>query len=173
MAGATALPAALIVVGASHRSAPAALRDRLFVPDADAPGFLRGLRARGLDEALVLSTCDRVEIHAVQDDAAAAVAGIRAALAERGALDPGALAPQLYVREGGDALRHVFAVAAALDSQIVGEPQVLGQLKAAHRLAGAAGTLGPALETVLQAAYGAATSGAPRRSCSATARWAS
>jgi glutamyl-tRNA reductase len=156
MAGATVLPAALIVVGASHSSAPAALRDRLFVPDADAPAFLRGLRAQGLDEALVLSTCDRVEVHAIHRDAARAAAAIGAALAERGAVDKGALAPQLYVREGDAALRHVFAVASALDSQIVGEPQVLGQLKSAHRLAGAAGALGPALETVLQAAYAAA-----------------
>lgn len=156
MAGATDLPAALVVVGASHRSAPAALRDRLFVADADAPAFLRRLCAQGVGEALVLSTCDRVEVHAIHTDASAAAAAIGTALAERAALDPGALEPQLYVRAGVEALRHVFDVAAALDSQIVGEPQVLGQLKAAHRLAGAAGALGPGLETVLQAAYGAA-----------------
>jgi glutamyl-tRNA reductase len=155
MAGAADLPAALVVVGASHRSAPAALRDRLFVADADAPAFLRRLREAGLGEALVLSTCDRVEVVALAGDAAAAET-IGAALAERAALDPGALAPQLETRAGVDALRHVFEVAAALDSQIVGEPQVLGQLKAAHRLAGAAGALGPGLDGVLQAAYAAA-----------------
>ena len=155
MAGAANLPAALVAVGASHRSAPAALRDRLFVADADAPAFLRRLRELGLDEALVLSTCDRVEIVAVAGGETA-VQAMGAALAERGALDPGALAPQLEVRAGVDALRHVFEVAAALDSQIVGEPQVLGQLKAAHRLADAAGALGPGLEGVLQAAYAAA-----------------
>ena len=104
----------------------------------------------------MLSTCDRVEVHAIHDDPAAAAATIGTALAERAALDPGALTPKLYRRAGAEALRHVFEVAAALDSQIVGEPQVLGQLKAAHRLAAAAGALGPGLETVLQAAYGAA-----------------
>jgi glutamyl-tRNA reductase len=156
MAGATDLPAALVVVGASHRSAPAALRDRLFVADADAPAFLRKLAAEGVAEALVLSTCDRVEVHAIHDDPSAAASAIVAALAARIALDPVSLAPQLYQHVGTEALRHVFDVAAALDSQIVGEPQVLGQLKSAHRLAAAAGALGPALEIVLQAAYGAA-----------------
>jgi glutamyl-tRNA reductase len=155
VAGAPDLPAALVVIGASHRSAPAALRDRLFIADADAPAFLRGLLDAGLEEALVLSTCDRVEVHAI-GDAGAVAAAIGAALAGRAALDPGALAPQLYAKSGTEALRHVFDVAAALDSQIVGEPQVLGQVKAAHRLAAAAGALGPGLETVLQAAYGAA-----------------
>ncbi|MGE5147389.1 MAG: glutamyl-tRNA reductase [Candidatus Eiseniibacteriota bacterium] len=156
MAGAADLPAALVVVGASHRSAPAALRDRLFVADADAPAFLRGLVGAGMNEALILSTCDRVEVHAIGGDTAAAATAIGAALAERAALDPGALAPHLYRHEGAAAVRHVFDVAAALDSQIVGEPQVLGQLKAAHRLAAAAGAFGPGLEAVLQAAYGAA-----------------
>lgn len=154
MAGAADLPADLVAVGASHRSAPAALRDRLFVADADAAAFLRGLRTAGFDEALVLSTCDRVEVVAIAGGAAAETVG--AALAGRAALDPDALAPQLETHAGIDALRHVFEVAAALDSQIVGEPQVLGQLKAAHRLAAAAGALGPRLESVLQAAYAVA-----------------
>jgi glutamyl-tRNA reductase len=156
VAGAANLPAALIVVGASHRSAPAALRDRLFVPEAEAPLFLRALRAQGLDEALVLSTCDRVEVLAIHGDAARAAAVIGDALARRGAVDPGALAPQLYVHQGEAALRHIFTVAAALDSQIVGEPQVLGQLKVAHRLAAAAGGVGSGLEIALQAAYATA-----------------
>ena len=145
-----------LVVGANHRSSSLSLRDRLFVEDADVAGFLEGLRGRGLDEALVLSTCDRIEVQALDADPAAAGGAILAAMAAHAEVEIGDLDGQYYVTTDEDAVRHVFRVAASLDSLVVGEPQVLGQVKASHRLATAAGMAGSGLEALLQTAYGAA-----------------
>jgi glutamyl-tRNA reductase len=149
------LSAGILVVGANHRSSPLALRDRLFVEDAAVPGFLARLQEAGLRQALALSTCDRVEVQAVAagDDAADTITRVFAA---QGRMEPVALGGQLYTLHGMAAVRHIFAVAASLDSLIVGEPQVLGQVKASHRLARSAGMVGPELDSVLQAAYAAA-----------------
>ncbi|MFQ5954773.1 MAG: glutamyl-tRNA reductase [Kiloniellales bacterium] len=146
----------VLVVGANHRTSPAAVRDRLFLDDQAIPGFLARLGGAGLSQALVLSTCDRVEVQAVSAETDAAVEGIARLLAEQAGMEPAALRQQLYTLDAGPAVRHVFAVAAALDSQVIGEPQVLGQLKASHRLARAAGMIGRELESLLQAAYAAA-----------------
>lgn len=156
MAEPVELPAGLVVVGANHRSSSVMLRDQLFVDDRAAPEFLAALRRAGIRQGLVLSTCDRVEVQAIHGCLAEATAAVRGALAARAGLDPGELDGQIYSLEGEAALHHVFAVAASLDSQIVGEPQVLGQVKASHRLARTAGASGPELETVMQAAYAAA-----------------
>lgn len=156
MAESPSSPGRLIVVGANHRSSSLALRDSLFVEDAEAPVVLARLRAGGVDEALVLSTCDRVEVQAIHADREAALAVVTAVLAERVGLPPADLGPQLYVHWDQDAVRHVFTVTASLDSQVIGEPQVLGQVKASHRIAREAGMTGSALEALLQAAYGAA-----------------
>jgi glutamyl-tRNA reductase len=146
----------LVVVGANHRSASLSLRDQLFVDDAGASDFLTGLKGRGLHEALVLSTCDRVEVWASHHDSDTASQLVCEAFAERAGLAVGALSGQLYSLGGEAAVRHTFAVASALDSLVIGEPHVAGQVKTAHRLARDAGTCGPELETVLQAAFGAA-----------------
>jgi glutamyl-tRNA reductase len=156
MAGGASAPAQYVVVGANHRSSTANLRDMIFVADAAAPALLRGLVGSSLAQALLLSTCDRVEIQGLASDPAAVRGAVAAALAAHAALDPLALEGQLYLRAGEEAVRHIFAVAASLDSAIIGEPQVLGQVKAAHRLARETGTVGSELEAVLQAAYGAA-----------------
>jgi glutamyl-tRNA reductase len=145
----------LVIVGVDHRTGSLDLRDRLFVEDAAVPAFLQTLTAVGIPEAMVLSTCDRVEVvaFAAQPDG---VERIAAALAGHAGLEAAALTAQLSVLRGAEALRHVFAVASSLESQVIGEPQVLGQVKAAHRLARAAGLCGADLETILQAAYSAA-----------------
>lgn len=145
--------AELLVVGASHRSADSALRDRLFVREGDVASFLAGLRDAGMRQALVLSTCDRVEVHAADPVPYRAAAAIAAALAMQGGVAPVELEPALRRRDGAAALRHVFEVAASLDSVVVGEPQVLGQLKDDHRIARAAGIVGSELEGAMQAAY--------------------
>jgi len=152
----TGAVAELLVVGASHRSADSALRDRLFVRDGDVAAFLAGLRDGGVQQALVLSTCDRVEVHAADPAPDHAAAAIAAALSAHGDVAPAELAPALRRCDGADALRHVFEVAASLDSVVVGEPQVLGQLKDAHRVARATGAVGSELEGALQAAYACA-----------------
>ncbi len=145
-----------LVVGANHRSSSLSLRDRLFVEDSQIPAFLEGLRRAGVGQAVMLSTCDRVEVQAIAGEGADVAPLIAAAMAGHAAIDPGELAGQTYVLNGETALRHIFAVAASLDSLMIGEPQVLGQVKAGHRLARDAGMVGSQLETVLQAAYGAA-----------------
>ncbi len=157
MGGARDDPAAgLLMVGVNHHSATARLRDQLFVEPGDQPALLAEIQAAGLSEALVLSTCDRVEVLAAADDPAAAAAQLLSLLAGRAGLPTSALEGQTYRAEGRDAAAHLFAVAASLESQVIGEPQVLGQVKDSHRLASAAGATGPRLEAVLQAAYGAA-----------------
>jgi glutamyl-tRNA reductase len=143
----------LIVVGANHRSASLTTRDALFVEDGAMPDFLAGLKLAGLGDGLVLSTCDRVELWTAGADAETATRLAAEAFAARAGLPPAALASQLYVLSGDEAVRHVFAVTAALDSLVIGEPHVLGQVKVAHRLARDAGTCGAVLDAVLQAAF--------------------
>lgn len=156
MAGGAHAPAQYVVVGANHRSSSVTFRDMIFVDDAAAPALLRGLGERGLAQALLLSTCDRVEVQGVAADPDAAHDAVAAVIAARAGLDPATLKGQLYRLSAEEAVRHIFAVAASLESAIVGEPQVLGQIKASHRLARDAGTVGSELEAALQAAYGAA-----------------
>ena len=146
----------LLVVGLSHRSAPFGLRDRLYLETGEQPRLLAEIGAAGIAEACVLSTCDRIEVVAVHREPMAAATELLRILATRAETEAGGLLEQSYHYEGEEALRHVFAVCASLDSQVIGEPQVLGQVKESHRLAAAAGMTGPTLEAVLQAAYGAA-----------------
>lgn len=147
----------LVVVGANHRSSTLALRDALFVDDAMVPAVLARLRdATGLTQAMVLATCDRVEVMAFAADPGAAGATVAGFLADMAGVDPAEATAQLYVLTGQEAVRHCFAVAASLDSQMIGEPHVLGQVKAAWRLARDAGMAGPEMETVVQAAFACA-----------------
>lgn len=146
----------LLLVGVNHRSAGPALRERLFAAEPDAAAVLEAVRAAGASEAVVLATCERIEALALEDDPAAAAPRLLAALARGAGIDPAEFEAQGYRLFGEDAVRHLFAVAASLDSQIVGEPQVLGQVKESHRRAAEAGLVGPTLDSLLQAAYGTA-----------------
>jgi glutamyl-tRNA reductase len=123
-----------------------AVRDLICTEETEVPGVLARLSAAGLSEFMWLSTCDRVEVLAASDDPARAAVIAADALAERAGMTARALAPELYTLTGGDAVRHLFAVACSLDSQVVGEPHVLGQVKAAHRASVAAHVSGPELE---------------------------
>lgn len=145
-----------LLIGANHRSSPLALRDRLFVEDSQLPAFYALLRQGGIDQAMVLSTCDRVEVLAAAGGSGDADESIVAALARHADMAAAELAGHLYRLRDDDAVRHVVAVTAALDSQILGEPQVPGQVKASHRLARDAGMTGAEIEALLQAAYSAA-----------------
>jgi glutamyl-tRNA reductase len=122
----------LLAVGVSHRTAPVELRESVDFARSGLESALSALAGRGISsEAVVLSTCNRAEIYAIADDAAAAEA-IRRFFAEYHGVDPATLADHLYAHRGGDAARHLFRVAAGLDSLVVGEPQILGQVKAAY-----------------------------------------
>lgn len=146
-------PARLGVAGVNHRTASAAVRDALFVPEAEARGFLADLRRAGVPQALLISTCDRVEIQFAAPDPAGAGAAILDLFAKR-AGQP--VAAQGYVLCDAAALRHVFAVACSLDSQVIGEPQVLGQVKAALALSREMGLAGAELDGALERAFAAA-----------------
>jgi glutamyl-tRNA reductase len=142
-----------LVIGANHRSSSLGLRDALFIDDRQQPDFLAAL---DLPDILALSTCDRVEIWALHDDPILAESRIVEALARHAGIQPDQLAPQLYVLTDRAALSHCFKVAASLDSQVIGEPNVLGQVKAAHRLSRAAGRSNAAFEDLLASSYTAA-----------------
>jgi len=144
------------VIGANHRTCGMTVRDQLFVEDGDVSGFLEKLSANGVPEALVLSTCDRIEVIGQHRNPDQVTAVVRTVLATHAGLDASELTEKLYCKTDDAAVRHIFSVAASLDSQVVGEPQVLGQLKAAHRLALQSGILLGAFDGLLQAAYGAA-----------------
>ncbi len=148
--------AALFVVGANHRSAPLALRDRLFFDEAGHAELLQRLKQRGLTQAIALATCDRVEVQGAAPDPEAAMQAVLEEIARGGGMEAAAVDGQFYRLTGDKALRHVLAVASSLDSLVIGEPQVLGQVKAGHKLSETLGLTGPELDTVLQAAYGAA-----------------
>ncbi len=147
---------ALVVVGANHRSAPIALREQLLVDDDEVAMVFEKLRAAGLDQALLMSTCDRVEIHTIHDDPMAVATAVVEILGSRAGVDVSELAAGFYTLEGEAAARHLFAIAASLDSLMIGEPNVLGQLKEAHRVAQASDMMGSEFDGLLQAAYGAA-----------------
>ena len=145
-----------LVVGVNHRSGTAALREALYVEESRQPELLGRLKAGGLSQAIFLSTCDRSEVQAVAAELDHAAEVVRAAFAAQAGVPAQEVAAQSYRLTGAEALRHLFAVAASLDSQVIGEPQVLGQVKEAHRLAQAAGLAGGQLDEALQAAYATA-----------------
>lgn len=144
------------VIGATRRSSTLALRDRLFIDEAAAPDFYRRLTDAGVTQAIMLSTCDRVEVQGMAEDPDAAIEAVRVVLAARAGEDPNEIASQFETLTGDEAVRRIFAVAASLESQVIGETQVLGQVKEGHRLAARHGMVGPALESLLQAAYASA-----------------
>jgi len=136
-----------------------ALRDRMYVEEYALPEFYERLRAAGIEQAIVLSTCDRIEIQTIrknEEDCAQAAKKIIEILAANGELAPDEVESQVYVLTGEKAVRQIFSVPASLDSLVVGEPQVLGQVKAAHRLAREMDMVGPDLDALLQAAFAAA-----------------
>lgn len=147
----------LILAGVSHRTAPVEIRERMAFPEARLPAALQDLAGLpGVSEAVILSTCNRVEISLATNDDADAAAAIRTFLAAAHNIDCAALGPQFYSYEGKDAIHHMFRVAASLDSMILGEPQILGQMKQAYAMARGEGVVGGLLDNVLTSAFKAA-----------------
>ncbi|GAB3869270.1 glutamyl-tRNA reductase [Dactylosporangium cerinum] len=143
----------LLVVGISHRTAGVPLLERVAVAGDAMPAVLADLVAQPyVDEAVMLSTCNRVEIYASVTAFHGALADIGGMLAARSGTTVGDLAPQLYVHYEVDAVRHAFRVAAGLDSMVVGEAQILGQLRDAYGVAAEQGTAGRVLHELLQQA---------------------
>jgi|CXWL01.1.fsa_nt_gi glutamyl-tRNA reductase len=126
----------IILVGLSHKTAPIEVREKLAVPETRLPDALaRLLGYPGIREGLLLSTCNRVEVYAVVDQVEAGFLCVQEFLADTHlSLSSEQLTPHLYLFDGERAIAHLFRVAASLDSMIVGEPQILGQLKDAFEV---------------------------------------
>ena len=144
----------LLVAGISHKTAPVQLREKLAIPEQAIPDALRVLQQSGAAEAVVLSTCNRVEIAAAVPDHEDASRVISQFVALHG--DQNNIDAHLYRLEHRDAIRHLFRVASSLDSMVVGEPQILGQIKAAYARAKTEGSVGGLLENVLTRAFSVA-----------------
>jgi len=126
----------LLITGVSHKTAPVEVRECLAFREESLPAALADLKAReGVAEAMILSTCNRVEIALTTDDDCDPQAVVDSFLADRKRVSTAEIGPCLYRHEGRDAIHHLFRVAASLDSMVVGEPQILGQLKTAYTAA--------------------------------------
>lgn len=143
----------LLAVGLNHTTAPVDVRERLAIPREQIGESLSGLVARAsLSEVVLLSTCNRVEVYAVQPPVPQPERVVEALASLRGL--PGELVRRhCFVREHDGAARHIFRVAASLESMVVGEPQILGQVKDAWQLARERQTVGPILDRCLTMAF--------------------
>lgn len=146
------MPPRIGIVGLSHRTAPIEVRERMaFAAEALPDALKRLVAVPGIGEAMIVSTCNRVEVYAGFDADDALDAVKRFLVDERGLGRE--LYAHLYVHDGAEALRHLFRVAASLDSMVVGESQILGQVKDAYAAALEAGALGPLLQRALPRAF--------------------
>ena len=145
----------LIAYGLDHQTAPLALREQVAIADAMLPEALRELRAQpGVEEALILSTCNRTELYCSVREGAEPVPAQW--LHARHCLPAGRLDDMLRQWSEREAVRHLFRVATGLESMVLGEPQILGQLKEAYQHAHTAGTLDVTLERLLQNTFAVA-----------------
>lgn len=145
----------IVIVGLNHRSASIEVRESLAFENAYVKDALAQLRAYpSIQEGVILSTCNRVEIVAAALDSRSACADIKRFLGDHKAhRKPGSLEEHVYTHEGRDAVRHLFRVAASLDSMVVGEPQILGQLKDHYDFARQAGTVGTILHRLFHHSF--------------------
>lgn len=143
----------IVAIGCSHRSAPLAILERLTVAAPDLPKALAELAdADHLSEAVVLSTCNRIEVYAYAERFHGGYQDVREFLARHAGLPPEDVADHLYAFHDIDAARHLFRVAAGLDSAVVGEHEILGQVRTAWESARAEGTVGAVLEPLFRQA---------------------
>ena len=141
----------LLLTGVNHKTAPVEVRERLAFPEPAIGPALEQLRHNsGISEALILSTCNRVEITVSSEDDVDARRAVESVM--RGATTDS----EMYRYEGRQAIEHLFRVAASLDAMVVGEPQILGQMKNAYALAKTAGTMSGLLDGVVSRAFSVA-----------------
>ena len=144
----------LVLIGVNHKTAPIALRERSAISREDLPETTRALAdIPGVSECMIVSTCNRVEFLAAVESPEA---DLTAFLHNHFGIAPAELAPHIYDYRDQEAVRHLFRMAASLDSMVVGEPQILGQVKEAFAVARTAGTVAGQLEHLLQSAFAAA-----------------
>jgi glutamyl-tRNA reductase len=144
----------LTVLGVNHKTAPIELRERIAISRDELSEVTRALASvPGVAECMILSTCNRVELIAIVESAAT---DLSAFLTTQFGVELPVLASHLYLHRDRQAVNHVFRVASSLDSMVVGEPQILGQVKEAYTVARSAGTVGSELEHLMQSAFSAA-----------------
>ncbi len=143
----------LLAIGISHKTAPVALRERVALTENEAERFIRDLVSNDdLREAVVISTCNRTEAYIVARNAVEAESVLLSKLAGRAGIRPTELVEIVYSPRNCDAARHLFSVTAGLDSMIVGENEVQGQVRRAYETALGAGTTGPFTNRLFRAA---------------------
>lgn len=146
----------LLAIGASHKTASLALRERLSLPEGRAASLLGELvHTPEIHEAVAISTCNRTELYLVAADPVDAESQALSALSRQAGIRPTELLGNLYSLRGTDAVRHLFSVAAGLDSMILGENEIQGQVRRAYELALVEGTTGPITNRLFRDALGA------------------
>ena len=147
----------LFVAGLSHHTAPIEVRELLALDTDKVKQILEELSGSGaLAEAMILATCNRVEVYGVAEVPGAARRAVFERLGSQRGCQVDALEPLLYTKTQEEAVLHAFRVAASLDSMVLGEPQILGQVKDAFALAQSTGTVGPVLHSLMSQAFGVA-----------------
>ena len=144
----------IVLVGLNHRTAPVEVRERVSFNAEQTRRAAEELRARGiLEETLVLSTCNRSEVYGVPPESShECAAGLSSFLSEFHSVRPDVLSVSLYHHYDQEAVRHLFRVAAGLDSMLLGEAEILGQVREAYRFAHEHGATGPVLNRLFQGA---------------------
>ncbi|QPK83468.1 glutamyl-tRNA reductase [Corynebacterium qintianiae] len=143
----------VLVVGMSHRSAPVALLERLSMDDSVQTETTTALVSQpSLSEAMIISTCNRLEVYAVTNSFHSGVEDVLNVLAETSGVEEAELRSYLYVRYADAAAEHMMTVASGLDSMVVGEQQIIGQVRASYQDATYRGTVGPGLHSLAQSA---------------------
>ena len=144
----------IVLIGINHKTAPVELRECIAFPEDESKSALHALlRNSFIKEALLFSTCNRVEVLLVTDDLSRAIAQTKAFISEFNKIPLAQFEKALYIHQGVEAVRHVFRVASSLDSMVVGEPQILGQVKAAYRTATEEKTSGVILNRLLHRTF--------------------
>jgi glutamyl-tRNA reductase len=147
----------IVLVGLSHHTAPVEVRERVAFENGRMEPALRGLVALpDVDEGVIVSTCNRVEVLACGASGDAVAAALPSFLAAEHGVAPDMIAGRLYTYRGREAVRHLFRVAASLDSMVVGEPQILGQLKDQYALAASVGASGRILHRCFHKSFSVA-----------------
>ena len=144
----------ILVIGLNHITAPVEIRERITFPGDESGQVTRSiLGVEGIQEAVIVSTCNRSEVITAAEDIEAASERLIHFMARLHVVDPETLCEFLYVKAGEDAVRHVFRVSSSLDSMVLGEPQILGQVKEAYSRAANAGATGPILNRLMHRAF--------------------
>lgn len=144
----------LVLLGINHNTAPIEVRERLAIPSGRLADATRTLvHQPGIREGIILSTCNRVELLTVQENGSSVVPDLLRFLHEYFAVAPASLTPHLYEYREREAVRHLFRVASSLDSMVVGEPQILGQVKESYTVAREVGAVSGSLDPLIQRAF--------------------